>query len=671
MVIRSAQRSFLLLAATLALPLVVFVASTVYTALENDRYQVERESLERARLIDALADSRIRADLTAMRVLATAGGMFSGDWKSAHERAKSLVQDQVGWRFAVISDLAAGEERFGTDRSFSGPVPIRAGIPSSAPPEGWAVGDMMREGNGCPCLFLHLRVTADARGGGPYLLSVGLDPKVFQDIMMENAPEGTVSAIVDRKGNFIGRSIDYEDRLGTPATEYVRGAVEQGGEGYYDGRTYEGFVNYTAYHTSALTGWSSHIAADSTLLDRPRFYSSITLVLATLLVLGAAVGLFIHARRDLEERRQAEQMVIQTQKLEALGRLTGGVAHDFNNLLTVIVGGLDLLLKREMDTKARRLATHALEAAHRGERLVRQLLAFSRGQVIQIGPVDLRVIFANLETLLARTLGSRMQLHIGIDPAVRWVTSDADQLELAIVNLALNARDAMPDGGSLTISAWPHSALARSVEIVVRDTGVGMTPEVAERAMEPFFTTKPKGQGTGLGLPQVFGITRQSGGDMDIRSVPGKGTSIILTLPVADAPAEQAGAGSGVLPKGRRRVLVVDDDEKVRGTMAEVLRDAGHVVVHARDGTAALEMLRKSRPDLLLTDYSMPGMTGAELARRARDIWDDLPVVIVSGYADAATLSREAPRTTLLSKPFTPRKLVEAANAALRRPYAG
>jgi two-component sensor histidine kinase len=262
-----------------------------------------------------------------------------------------------------------------------------------------------------------------------------------------------------------------------------------------------------------------------------------------------------------------------------------------------------------------------LDAARRGDRLTKQLLAFSRGKQMELAPVDLHQLVPGMEELLRRSVDVGTTLEFDLDPAARWVKSDANQLELAILNLVINARDAMPDGGRIEISVKP-SGKEDCIDLSVSDNGMGMPKDVADRAMEPFFTTKPAGKGTGLGLAQVFGAARQSGGAVEINSEPGRGSTVRLVLPrtepakekAADAEEEQA-----PLPNGSgQRVLVVDDEPGVRTFMAVTLREAGYDAIEAEDPGAALRILDAGQPDLLLTDYSMPGMSGLELAEHAR-----------------------------------------------------
>jgi PAS domain S-box-containing protein len=381
---------------------------------------------------------------------------------------------------------------------------------------------------------------------------------------------------------------------------------------------------------------------------------------------------------EVGERLRAEEALRQAQKMEAVGQLTGGIAHDFNNLLTPIMGGLDLIAARVEDPRLKRIAETALESARRGAKLTGQLLAFSRIQRISIAPVAVNDVIANMQTLLRHTIGRAIAIETELDPAAGHGLCDSNQLENAVLNLAINARDAMPIGGTLTISTEraspegePGQAGGDFVRITVSDTGHGMTPDVLARATEPFFSTKPLGKGTGLGLAQVYGIAEQSGGTLRIESEPGEGTSVHLFLPAAAPPKGQAAAvaaGTGAAPgAGRRaRVLVVDDDSDVRAFLVESLQGLGHEVTAVESGEEALERLRAGPADLALVDYAMPGMNGAEVARAARDLSPGLPIIFVTGYAESEQLESVAgPGARVLRKPFSVADLAAAVEASL------
>lgn len=651
-------RSNALIAAALALPIVLLVVLQIVFALQRERENVAEFALGRAERIVRLAEAQVQADHAVMRVLATAEMVDARDWPLAYARAREVMSLNPHWRNVIISDTRTNTEMFNLARPYS----------NDQPPLDAAIADresISREGRFCPCAYLYQPIGGDAR----YLLTVAIDPEIFRDILMTNLPEDSIAALVDRQGLFIARSREQSERVATPATQYVRDAVASGQvSGVYEGVTYEGFRNHSAYFVSPLTGWSAHVAIASALIERPRAYSNAAIIVGIVLALILAAGIIAWALRDIAERRLAEQRLAQTQKLEAIGQLTGGAAHDFNNLLTVIIGGLNMLLKRIEDPKQREIADHMLDAAKRGDKLTKQLLAFSRGKRMELTPIDLHQLAPGMEELLRRSVGADVTIDFDLAPDARWVKSDANQLELAILNLVINARDAMPNGGRIVISTRPSDARGEFIELAVSDTGFGMPRDVAERAMEPFFTTKPAGKGTGLGLAQVFGAARQSGGQVEIDSAPERGTTVRLLLPrteAARAPADVDAAPAPPAPRGNgQKVLVVDDEAGVRSFVAQTLRDAGFDAAEAGDPGAALRKLDADRFDLLITDFSMPAMTGLELAEQARKRQPNMQLLIISGWADAEALEKSAARPRLLRKPFDERTLLEAVRAS-------
>ena len=370
------------------------------------------------------------------------------------------------------------------------------------------------------------------------------------------------------------------------------------------------------------------------------------------------------------ERRQAEAALVQAQKMEALGRLTGGVAHDFNNLLTAIVGNLELLQSRlpATDANGHRLAEAAIRSTQRAARLTQQLLAFGRKQTLQLRPVDVNRVIAGMDEMLHRTIGSTTLIETDFAADLWPARVDEDQLVLSVLNLALNARDAMPSGGTLRIETAnvPAGGPGRPddlgdgdfVRVSVIDNGTGISQEVLGKVFEPFFTTKQPGKGTGLGLSQVYGLAKQVGGTAEIKTRVGEGTEVHIYLPRDDG-LETAGQQPRKLPLANgsdaaadRVILVIDDDPDVRRVASEYLERIGFTVREAESGPKALEMLdRGDRIDLLLVDFAMPEMDGAELLRRVRRLLPGLPALMVTGYVkDRASL--DAVEVEVLRKPF-------------------
>jgi len=388
---------------------------------------------------------------------------------------------------------------------------------------------------------------------------------------------------------------------------------------------------------------------------------------------GELLG-FAKVTRDLTERRANEDRLRQAQKMEAVGQLTGGIAHDFNNLLTVITGNIESLRRRlaeRSEPALERLASAALRGAERGALLVHRLLAFSRSQPLEPKPISVNSLVAGMSDMLRRTLGETILVETVLAGGVWTTFIDTTELESALLNLAINARDAMPDGGRLTIevaNVFLDDAYAAEAEIppgqyvgiFVSDTGTGMPPEVIAKAFEPFFTTKEIGEGTGLGLSQVYGFIKQSGGHVKIYSEVGSGTTVRLYLPrhIETAARGEATQSAPPTPQGRgETILVVEDDPDVRSFTIEMLRELGYTVIEATDGENALRLLDAHRDIVLLfTDVGLPGgMNGRQLADEAMRRRSRLKVLFTSGYARNAIVhhGRLDPGVELLSKPFT------------------
>ena len=373
--------------------------------------------------------------------------------------------------------------------------------------------------------------------------------------------------------------------------------------------------------------------------------------------------------RDLQE---TEARLRQSQKMEALGQLTGGIAHDFNNLLQGITGSIEVVrrrLKLGRTDDVDRYMQSAVQSAHRAAALVHRLLAFARRQSLDTQPVDVNALVVSMEDLLRRTLGENVALQVQPGPQAWLALCDENQLESAILNLAINARDAMPGGGRLTIATGNatldadavrgHEGLAPGdfATVTVSDNGQGMAAEVLARVFEPFFTTKPVGQGTGLGLSMIYGFAKQSGGNVRLASEPGRGTTATLYLPRHAARQRQdAPAASHEAPQGAgEMVLVVEDDANVRQLVVEVLHDLGYGVIEAKDAPSALPHLQgKGRIDLLVSDVGLPGMNGRQLAELARQHRPQLRVLLMTGYAAGATSRGEflGPGMEMITKPF-------------------
>lgn len=388
--------------------------------------------------------------------------------------------------------------------------------------------------------------------------------------------------------------------------------------------------------------------------------------------------------RDVTERKLMELRLRQADKMQALGTLAGGIAHDFNNLLMAVLGSLDLASRRAPDDpRLNRLLQNATYAAERGASLTQRLLSFSRQRDLSLRAVDVNEVIHDMNDLLMRTLGSVVRIERNLSDALWPAMVDPDQLELAILNLCINARDAMAEGGQILLSTRNANVAEGEIAdlpggdyvvIAVRDEGAGIPPDILSRVIEPFFTTKEVGKGTGLGLPMVYGLAQQSGGTVTIESNVGRGTVVELylarTMTTDDAAEREERAVSPSAPK--IRILLVDDDAEVRAVTSAYLIEMGHRVIEAPDGASAIDILRTDRQiDLLVADFAMPGMTGFDLAVKAREHREGIGILLVTGYADPGKMAQGFP---LLHKPFgrgdLAAKVNEVAMTGLSSPEA-
>jgi PAS domain S-box-containing protein len=386
---------------------------------------------------------------------------------------------------------------------------------------------------------------------------------------------------------------------------------------------------------------------------------------------------------DVTDRKLLETQLVHARKMDAIGQLTGGIAHDFNNLLAAVLGGLGMIERRvTLNEDQQKIVGMTRHAAEQGSELVARLLAFARRQKLEPARVDAVKLADTVRDLLAHTLGGLVQLEWEPDESLWCLYADEAQLELALMNLIINARDAMPEGGKVEVTGENRTIEDSEglglkpgdyVILSVRDTGSGIPPDILEQVMEPFFTTKDVGKGTGLGLSMVYGFAKQSGGAIRIESEVGRGTRVEIWLPRAPAlagaaaGASQAAQDDGAGPAKALRILLVDDHDGVRATTAAMLEDLGHSVTQSSDGPDMLAQLEAdpAAGDLIITDYAMPLVSGTDVIVRARKVRPHMPAIIITGYADVQSIARRPENVQVLAKPFTPEQLRTAIVAAM------
>ncbi len=581
------------------------------------------------------------------------------------------------------------------------------------------------------------------------------DTRFRDILASQHLPPGTIASVFDRNGVHVTRVPSAEQFAGVPAVPDLRGPLLSHAEGVSPVMTRDGFAVLAAFSHSEPSGWSVMVGVPETTLRAPLVHSlqaTVGVGLVALLISSLVAALLAQrilrpiraltafaaspvpepkdsfGLRELDEvaaalrhgvrerlaaiqalqtlndslearirqetasRVQAQEQLAQAQRMEALGQLAGGIAHDFNNVLQAVTCGLSLIQRRAEDPEAvRRLAGMASDAAVRGASITGRLLTFARRSDLDGVPIDPRELLQSLREMLAHTLGPGIEVQVEVAGDVPRLVADKAQLETVLINLAVNARDAMKQGGTVVLSAEVEHVHNRNgqaplpptgdyVRLTIADTGTGMTPEILSRASEPFFTTKEPGQGTGLGLAMARGFAQQSGGGFMLESAPGAGTVVTLWFPqytgaeVSARPVQRANAPPTEPPFGTRmRVMLVDDDSMVREILAGELEIHDFVVTTASDGLAALALLDVGQPaDVLVTDYAMPGMNGLALIGEARKRRPDLPALLLTGYAEAdaeAALERAHDRLTqIMRKPVGGEELARQVAGLRRRP---
>jgi len=525
----------LLAAVALLLPAIIALAVWFYSNQEQQRETVERDALQAARQVIELTDAELQAHISTLGLLADSPALAATiDLRRWQEFVERVTRQTSSWRGVVLRREGSAEPlaQGATQLDERALLPLPGGVTSEGTIEG-----AHRAGRYCPCVILHRR----AAGGASLIVSLYLDPRVFQQILVAKTPAGGVGAIVDDTAHFAARSIGYYERVGTLSTPFVQRAVKQGGEGFYQGVTFEGVPNLSAYASSPRTGWSAHLAVNRAAIDSPRTWSNAATATGILAALALAAGLALYGIYEVRLRRMDERRFLEMQKSEAISQFTGTVVHDFRNILAVIDAGLNLLSRQRTKEQADKTIKEVRDTLGRGERLTNQLLSFVRGDGAEIRSIDLRRLLAGSEELLRRSLGDEIQFRWKVAEDARYAYANFDQLELALLNLAINARDALEGTGRFTITTERDG---NRVVIAVSDNGPGIPPHRREDVFELYYTTKPAGKGTGLGLAQVAGAIEQAGGKVTLTDAPGGGACFLLKLRAGEPVAQDGPAPS-------------------------------------------------------------------------------------------------------------------------------
>jgi len=682
-----------LLAAAIATPILLFTGaawlnyrSTVAEAQERIRRlaDVAAQQAQTVFQTDAFAADRI-ADHTATMTWEEIAQSSEVHQFLKHIKA-SLPQATEVRLVAPDGRIAASDVRFPARGVVAGPPPdFRVNRPGM---DALLISSVARDKLDGQFAFVVARPKPDhvAPGG---LIEIVMDPAYFTKFYAALAEErDSHTSLVRHDGELLARDPPSNELMrfatDSPLMQAIQGDPVFGsfaGGSVSDGKermfAYER-VGYFPIYVVASMNRSAIVATWARTMGGHLIYGipvTLSLIAATMIALRRTRQM----AEEAERRAELEEQYRQAQKMEAIGQLTGGVAHDFNNLLTVILGSLEQLQRLVATDPARRLIQAATRGAERGARLTQSLLSFARRQSLRPETVNLNRVIKEFGDLLRGAAGDHVQIQFLLSPTVDPCRVDPAQFQAALLNLVVNARDAMPESGgrvsvetdNVTLDAGLGVGVApgRYVRVTVNDTGRGMSPEVAERAFEPFYTTKEVGKGSGLGLSQVYGFVKQSGGHIELISEPGVGTTVRLCLPRADAmPVVHAEPSERTAAAKAETVLVVEDDAELRAMVADSLRALGYRVLTAANAPAALAVAeREPRLDLLFSDYSMPhGMLGDELAQRARRLKPGLKVLLTSGYAVAAP-GVGGVDFSLLQKPYRPDELARAIRQTLDR----
>lgn len=684
------RHRLLLLVIGALLPLILLSAGITAVALRWQQERMRDEAVGRADALSARIDHELATQIELLKVLARSPRLDPGpdgttaDLEPFYEVAARFRAELPHWDRIFLAS-PTGEQLVNTGVPFGTPLQRvvdedghRRVLADGKP----IVGNMTGPGpfsNGRG--MVSVRVPVIRNGRVTHTLAATIRADRFAEVLRDGVTDTLRGFVVDNAGVIVAANAS-PDRIGQPAGPMALKARAESNTDVYEGWTPDGVSTITAFRRSPTTGWSAHVAIPIEAYRAPLERSVWILAAACLAALGLTALLVWLLRREILAERRETQAKAHAARMEALGRMTGGVAHDVNNLLMAVQGNADLLGRRLRnhhhveDAKIDRYLASIQLAVDKGTRITRDLLVFSRG-----GNADRAETFDMAERiggnlgLIQQSLRGDIAVELDLPPGFR-VTVDPVQLDLALLNFAVNARDAMPNGGTLRIglqrSTLGGGVEGRAVTLSVTDTGAGVPPEIVPHVFEPFFTTKGVGSGTGLGLSQVYGFAKAAGGGVSIVSTVGQGTTVSIHLPLADDPdgtrttGAEDGPDADVAPGAR--LLLVEDNEEVGTVTAAFLMDSGFVVHRAADAPSALGILSGGPIDVVVSDIRIPGgMDGVALARHIRTEWPAIPVLLVSGYSDSMAEARGL-GFTVIGKPFDMAELLKAVTRAMAAP---
>ncbi|MFN3890842.1 MAG: ATP-binding protein [Beijerinckiaceae bacterium] len=667
------RRRLLLLVIAALLPLVVVIGALSFVSVSHEREHMREAAVGYSKDMLLAVNRELQAHGQLLEVLARSPSLESGQLDRFHGVAKLFLNQVQDWESVVVAN--AQGQVVNTN------VPFGSKLPALVDPSGFAravaagrtiVTDLTGPGplatGRPPSVVLRTPLRIE---GVDYVLTALVRPEVFtRAILQARTGPSWRPFLVDGSDRVIAAPRapgSVGQRAGAAAIE----ARATGASGVYAGRAWNGEPVITAFIKSPESGWSAHLSIPAVEYNAP-LRQAIGKVIAFGVLALLLFALFVYiARRELLAMRTESEMLSRATRMEAIGRMTGGIAHDFNNLLMVVSTAAEMLRKRNTDKAAQRFLTAIQSATDRGSRLTRDLMSFARGQGGEVATMDVGLRLASIKSLLIQSVTESTRITFDLPDGDHFIKVDPVQFDLAVINIVANARDAMPDGGSIRIALrrvdFPDKSGRRGLRLSITDTGAGIPEKDLPFVFEPFFTTKEVGKGSGLGLSHVYGFAKAHGGLAEIASEPGKGATVSIYLPEAEAPAEamaQAREPVDLTWRGDGlEAIVVDDNDDVRVLTGEVLADIGFRVRYASNAGEALALC-EAGADLVLSDIVMPGaMNGVELARIIRQRWPDMQTILMTGYSDASSEAAAA-GMRVIRKPFTRAMLLAAISTS-------